>query len=80
MILCRFADQTAVQLPAERRLIGTVECPYKTAYSHLPYYLTQKQVSSVMDSPNHIIALYYFVLACLTLLHYFFLCLGLREL
>ncbi|MEQ2298637.1 hypothetical protein AMECASPLE_007398 [Ameca splendens] len=24
MILCRFADQTAVQLPPERRLIGTV--------------------------------------------------------
>lgn len=25
MILCRFADQTAVQLPPERRIIGKVD-------------------------------------------------------
>lgn len=28
MILCRFADQTAVQLPPERRLIGMNFCSY----------------------------------------------------
>lgn len=29
MILCRFADQTAVQLPPQRRLIGM--CSHRTA-------------------------------------------------
>lgn len=34
MILCRFADQTAVQLPPERRLIGTVYSPSHNKHAH----------------------------------------------
>lgn len=37
MILCRFADQTAVQLPPERRLIGTVQ-PF-TGYYNVTFSL-----------------------------------------
>lgn len=35
MILCRFADQTAVQLPSERRQIGMLFC--RTAVVEIIY-------------------------------------------
>lgn len=59
MILCRFADQTAVQLPPERRLIGMNFCSCCVNYLSNEFTLMYKGKSNVyeediklLSSPN----------------------------